>query len=143
MKKVILVVVFIVLWIFCIEDEKDYFQIIEICVVNCEIFKDFSVFVKEGYIIFVIFGEDILVMVNEFIIICIFKNVIILICVEGDGINISYMILDEGLEIIYVKVWQVIMFEDMQNGDYDYNDLIIYVKNIVSNYVYQYFIEIW
>ena len=47
MKKVILAVASIALWASCIEDEKDYSQIIETRVANCETSKDFSVPVKE------------------------------------------------------------------------------------------------
>ena len=35
------------------------------------------------------------------------------------------------------------MFEDTQNGDYDYNDLIIHVKNTASNHAYQHPSETW
>lgn len=48
MKKVILAVASIALWASCIEDEKDYSQIIETRVANCETSKDFSVPVKES-----------------------------------------------------------------------------------------------
>lgn len=65
MKKVILAVASIALWASCIEDEKDYSQIIETRVANCETSKDFSVPVKEGYTTFVISGEDTLAMANE------------------------------------------------------------------------------
>ena len=58
MKKVILAVASIALWASCIEDEKDYSQIIETRVANCETSKDFSVPVKEGYTTFVTSGED-------------------------------------------------------------------------------------
>lgn len=56
MKKVILAVASIALWASCIEDEKDYSQIIETRVANCETSKDFSVPVKEGYTTFVTSG---------------------------------------------------------------------------------------
>ena len=62
MKKVILAVASIALWASCIEDEKDYSQIIETRVANCETSKDFSVPVKEGYTTFVTSGEDTLAM---------------------------------------------------------------------------------
>ena len=65
MKKVILAVASIALWASCIEDEKDYSQIIETRVANCETSKDFSVPVKEGYTTFVTSGEDTLAMANE------------------------------------------------------------------------------
>ena len=58
-------------------------------------------------------------MANEPITIRIPKNATISTRAEGDGINISYTILDEGSETTYAKVWQAIMFEDTQNGDYD------------------------
>ena len=74
MKKVILAVASIALWASCIEDEKDYSQIIETRVANCETSKDFSVPVKEGYTTFVTSGEDTLAMANEPITIRIPKN---------------------------------------------------------------------
>lgn len=43
MKKVILAVASIALWASCIEDEKDYSQIIETRVANCETSQDFDV----------------------------------------------------------------------------------------------------
>lgn len=129
MKKVILAVASIALWASCIEDEKDYSQIIETRVANCETSKDFSVPVKEGYTTFVTSGEDTLAMANEPITIRIPKNATISTRAEGDGINISYDVLKEGAETTYAKTWQAVMFEDTQNGDYDYNDLIIHVKH--------------
>lgn len=143
MKKVILAVASIALWASCIEDEKDYSQIIETRVANCETSKDFSVPVKKGYTTFVTSGEDTLAMANEPITIRIPKNATISTRAEEDGINISYTILDEGSETTYAKVWQAIMFEDTQNGDYDYNDLIIHVKNTASNHAYQHPTETW
>lgn len=95
MKKVILAVASIALWASCIEDEKDYSQIIETRVANCETSKDFSVPVKEGYTTFVTSGEDTLAMANEPITIRIPKNATISTRAEGDGINISYDVLKE------------------------------------------------
>ena len=64
----------------------------------------------------------ILYMDNQIVVIVITiripKNATISTRAEGDGINISYTILDEGSETTYAKVWQAIMFEDTQNGDY-------------------------
>ena len=51
----------------------------------------------------------------------------------GDEISIEYEVLnDTDAKIAYNKSWQAIMFEDTRSGDYDYNDLIIHVRNLHS-----------
>lgn len=142
MKKVILAVASIALWASCIEDEKDYSQIIETRVANCETSQDFDVPIKEGYTTFVTYGEDTIAVANEPITIRIPKNTAVSTR-AGDGINISYDVLKEGAETTYAKTWQAVMFEDTQNGDYDYNDLIIHVQNTASNHAYQHPDETW
>ena len=142
MKKVILAVASIALWASCIEDEKDYSQIIETRVANCETSQDFDVPIKEGYTTFVTYGEDTIAVANEPITIRIPRNTAVSTR-AGDGINISYDVLKEGVETTYAKTWQAVMFEDTQNGDYDYNDLIIHVQNTASNHAYQHPDETW
>ena len=96
MKKVILAVASIALWASCIEDEKDYSQIIETRVANCETSKDFSVPVKEGYTTFVTSGEDTLAMANEPITIRIPKNATISTRAEG---RYQHQLYDSGRRI--------------------------------------------
>lgn len=94
---------------------------------NCEVFEDFTVPVKEGYTTFVTFNKDTLAVTNESITIKIPKGSDLGTKSGDNGLNIDFGVVQA--DKIYSSYWQAIMFEDSEKGDYDYNDLIIHVRN--------------
>lgn len=128
----------------CIDDEKNYFITAETRIASCQTSHDFTVPIRTGYTTYVTIGEDTLAAANEPITIRIPDEYAPgLTRAGGDKINISYDVLKEGAEATYSKAWQAVMFEDTPYGDYDYNDLIIHVRNIASNHPYQHPDETW
>lgn len=128
----------------CINDEKDYSVNPETRIASCETSQDFTVPIRKGYTTYITLEEDTLAVANEPITLRIPKEYASeLTRAEGDKINISYDVLKEGAQETYSKAWQAVMFEDTPNGDYDYNDLIIHVRNIASNHPYQHPDETW
>lgn len=98
---------------------------------NCTLTETLNVPIKEGYTTFVTCGEDTLAVANRPISITIPKQS--QVSTKGstdDEIKIDYKILQST--DTYSKFWQAVMFEDTEYGDYDYNDLIIHVKNICN-----------
>lgn len=92
---------------------------------RCEPFEDYTVPVKEGYTTYVLCGEDTLAVANEPITIKIPKKSVA--GRSGSEIKIDFGIVKS--KDTYSKYWQAVMFEDSESMDYDYNDLIIHVKN--------------
>lgn len=128
----------------CINDEKDYPANPETRIASCETSQDFTVPIREGYTTYITIGEDTLAAANEPITIRIPKEYAPGRTRAGeDKINISYDVLKDGAETTYSKAWQAVMFEDTPYGDYDYNDLIIHVRNMASNHPYQHPDETW
>lgn len=86
---------------------------------SCEPFENYTVPIKEGYTTYAMY------VANEPITIKIPKNAI------ANRSNNEFKI-DFGIiksNNTYSKYWQVVMFEDSESMDYDYNDLIIHVRN--------------
>lgn len=88
--------------------------------------------IKEGYTTYVTYGEDTLAVANEPISILIPKQSKVSTKASSDNeIKIDFGTLQNIPS--YSNYWQAVMFEDTEDGDYDYNDLIIHVKNKGSN----------
>lgn len=123
MRTIFLLTVLIGLFTSCHEDlftdDKDE------KVNRCEPFEDYTVPVKEGYTTYVLYGEDTLAVANEPITIKIPKNAIT--SRGGNAFKIDFGIV-KSIDT-YSKYWQAVMFEDSESMDYDYNDLIIHVRN--------------
>ena len=94
-------------------------------VIRCEPFEDYTVPVKQGYTTYVMYGEDTLAVANEPITIKIPKNSIT--SRSNSELKVDFDII-KG-DSTYSKYWQAVMFEDSESMDYDYNDLIIHVRN--------------
>lgn len=99
---------------------------------NLDPFIDYEVPVKSGCTTYVLYGEDTLAVCNEPRIIKIPREAMTLTkAAENPGIKIDYGILKDI--DTYSHYWQAVMFEDSEVGDYDYNDLIIHVRNEVKS----------
>lgn len=109
-------------------DEKNFEKIIA----NCETSQDFTVPVKEGYATYVTCGEDTLAATTKPITIKIPKQHDVLTKADANlPISIDFGIVKS--DFTYSKYWQAVMFEDTQDGDYDYNDLILHIENKMDN----------
>lgn len=108
---------------------------------NCETSEDFVVPVKEGFSTIVTYGGDTLAVASQPITIKVPKDTKTRGAASSQ-IKLEYAILKTT--DTYSKFWQAVMFEDTKTGDYDYNDLVIHVRNWVyykKDYTTQ-FIEI-
>ena len=103
-------------------------------IANCVTSEPFEVPVQEGYATYVMYGQDTVAIVTQPMTIQIPKGMKVSTKGStGDEISIEYEVLnDTDAKIAYNKSWQAIMFEDTRSGDYDYNDLIIHVRNLHS-----------
>ena len=123
MKITILLTIIICLFTFCHEDlftdNKDE------KVNRCEPFEDYTVPVKEGYTTYVMYAGDTLAVANEPITIKIPKKATA--TRSNSGFKVDFGIIENN--DTYSKYWQAVMFEDSESMDYDYNDLIIHVRN--------------
>lgn len=129
MKNRLLILLLTLLFISCIHD-KGIYTGMEKRVAYCEAFEDYEVPVKAGYTSIVIYENDTLAVVSEPTTIKVPKGSSI--TTKSDtGIRVDFVILNQVAS--YSAYWQAVMFEDTENGDYDYNDLIIHVKNFISN----------
>lgn len=100
-------------------------------IVNCEAFEDFQVPVRQGFTTYVTFGEDTLAVANEPMTIRVPKATALTATrAASPEVKVNYDVLDEGKN--YSQYWQAVMFEDTENGDYDYNDLVIHVRNVAG-----------
>ncbi len=126
------------------ETEIDRASIID----NCITTKDFQVPVKDGYTTVVKYGEDTLAVTNIDYTIEVPKTATIVESKNSssakskvstrattdvaDVVTYTYIAnalmpdIEEGYA--YAQYWQAVLFEDLLNGDNDYNDLIIHVK---------------
>lgn len=103
-------------------------------IANCVTSEPFEVPVQEGCATYVMYGQDTVAIVTQPMTIQIPKGMKVSTKGStGDEISIEYEVLnDTDAKIAYNKSWQAIMFEDTRSGDYDYNDLIIHVRNLHS-----------
>lgn len=100
--------------------------------IYCETSENFEVPIKEGYATYVIYGEDTLAVATEPMVIEIPKGLTGVTKSTAPVLKIDYNILEEH-QATFSQFWQAVMFEDTENGDYDYNDLIIHVRNSTNN----------
>lgn len=97
-------------------------------IANCTTSEEFQVPVKEGYTTIVTCGEDTLAVANEPITILVPRGSQLQSkSGEATGIKIDFEVLQNAET--YSQYWQAVMFEDSRRVDYDYNDLIIHVRN--------------
>ena len=129
MKKVIFIAMAILVAIACTHDKNIYTEPQE-RIAYCEAFENYEVPVKAGYTTIVTEGDDTLAVVNEPTTIKIPKGSILPSRGES-GIKVDFAILNNV--DTYSQYWQAVMFEDTEYGDYDYNDLVIHVKNVLGN----------
>lgn len=100
-------------------------------IANCTTSEEFQVPVKEGYTTIVTCGEDTLAVANEPISILVPRGSKLQSkSGEATGIKIDFEVLQNAKT--YSQYWQAVMFEDSRRVDYDYNDLIIHVKNTLE-----------
>lgn len=112
----------------CLKEKKLYDSNIQEKIKNCTLTEILDVPAKEGYTTVVTCGEDTLAVANRPISIIIPKQVSTLTrSVTDNTVKIDYALLKTTET--YSKCWQAVMFEDTENGDYDYNDLILHVRN--------------
>ncbi|MEG1660324.1 MAG: DUF4842 domain-containing protein [Bacteroides sp.] len=117
----------------CIDNAKDLSTIATQRIICCETANDYQVPIRKGYTTYVTCGEDTLAVANQPITIKIPKSYSIAATRGGEGfIKVDQKVLAAGSKETYAASWQAVMFEDTPNGDYDYNDLIIHVRNNMS-----------
>lgn len=95
---------------------------------NCVTSKAYTVPVREGYATIVMCGEDTLAVATEPISIQIpVKSNVLTRGSATDEIELKYEVLNG--QLTYSQYWQAVLFEDTRSGDYDYNDLVLHIKN--------------
>lgn len=132
MKKTLLPFITIVALAACTHHESLYKQEnLDKIIANCTTSEEFQVPVKEGYTTIVTCGEDTLAVANEPITILVPRGSQLQSkSGEATGIKIDFEVLQNAET--YSQYWQAVMFEDSRRVDYDYNDLIIHVKNTLE-----------
>lgn len=95
-------------------------------------FVDYDVPVKDGCTTYILYGEDTLAVCNEPRTIKIPREALMSTkAANSTGLTIDFGILQS--QDSYSNYWQAVMFEDSETGDYDYNDLVIHVRNEVKS----------
>lgn len=101
-------------------------------IANCNTFEDFTVPIRDGCTTYVTYGDDTLAVATFPITIKVPKQTYAATkSNENTSVQIDFGIINS--DKTYSQCWQAVMFEDTQNGDYDYNDLIIHAKNVVNH----------
>lgn len=90
-----------------------------------DVLSSITVIPKEGEITTVMWGEDTLAVLSSK------ANIVIpKLSVNGNLLRINEEPLKECET--YSRYWQAVAFEDSKRGDYDYNDLVIHVRNVCN-----------
>lgn len=138
MKKIIALLALILLITTSCIDKVDYSEKMKELVLNCETFEDFKVPISEGKVTIVYIGSDTLAITSRPMTIKVPKNRNSVITRSGNE-NFGFKFIDEENENYetlkkrtYSAYWQAVMFEDTRSGDYDYNDLVIHIKNSIN-----------
>lgn len=117
----------------CIDSNKQIGMAPEQRVAACVSSQDFNVPVKDGYTTYVTYLGDTLAVTNEPMVMRIPKTS--LVATRSDNeIKVDFGEKNDGSS--YAKEWQAVMFEDSQDGDYDYNDFVFHAYSR-AGYTYQ------
>ena len=116
----------------CMHHDDIYNTSVQTRINNCITTETYTVPVKKGYCTYVMYGDDTLAVATHPITIPVPKESVLTKSGEGKQLKIDYAILKSNET--YSRYWQAVMFEDSGQGDYDYNDLIIHVRN-KSDYI--------
>lgn len=117
----------------CIDSDKQIGVAPELRVAACVSSENFNVPVKEGYTTYVTYLGDTLAVTNDPMMIKIPKAA--LVATRSDNeVKVNFGEKNDGSS--YAKEWQAVMFEDSQDGDYDYNDFVFHAYSR-AGYTYQ------
>lgn len=134
MKKITFLLGFILVFsTSCVDSDKNLSMPPEQRVAACVSSQDFTVPVKEGYTTYVTYLGDTLAVANEAMVIRLPKESLVSTR-ASKGVQVDFGDKNDGTT--YAREWQAVMFEDSQDGDYDYNDFIFHVYN-KAGYTYQ------
>lgn len=127
MKKIFLILIPAFLAFSCVHD-KDVYTGVEQRFVNLETFENYEVPIKAGFTTVITYEDDTLAVASEPMTIKIPKGSVS--TKSASALKVDFSVLEK--HETYSKYWQAVMFEDTERGDYDYNDLIIHVKNFAN-----------
>ena len=128
MKKVMYILSCIALFLSC--GDKDVYKVPEVDLSLLKPYEDMEVVVPEGY-------ASIVKLYDDTLAICTYSTTIsvptywaskLSRASENSPITIEHIKNENNYYQGVSTTWQVVVFEDSQKGDYDYNDLIIHVN---------------
>ena len=128
MKKVMYILSCIALFLSC--GDKDVYKAPEVDLNLLKPYEDMEVIVPEGY-------ASIVKLYDDTLAICTYSTTIsvptywaskLSRASENSPITIENIKNENNYYQGVLNAWQVVVFEDSQKGDYDYNDLIIHVN---------------
>lgn len=125
MNKILFTIISVILFFSCAKKDNLYDENTQTRITSYEAFENYVVPIKEGYTTCVTYGEDTLALTNSPITIKIPKRNVA--TRSNNELKVDFNILNTYAT--YSEYWQAVMFEDSKSGDYDYNDLIIHVRN--------------